>query len=154
MDKKAQSELVGFAIIVIIVSLIILIFVAISLQQKPETVQSYQTESFVQSILQYTTTCQENGNYESYLDLIELCGQGGTCDNGTSACSSLKSISKSLLDSSWQTGSKYPVKGYQFLINYAGNYIINETKGNLTLQSKGSNQVFNGNLQITFKAYY
>jgi competence protein ComGC len=154
MGRKAQSELVGFAIIVIIVSIIILIFISLSLQNKPEAVQSYKTESFVQSALQYTTTCQENGHYDSYLDLIELCSRNGLCDNGTEACKVLDSTSENLVNSSWHAGSEFPVKGYDFSINYGGKDLVNIERGNRTSQSKGSNQVFSGNLQITFEAYY
>src|SRR3989338_7985995 len=56
--KRSQEEMVGFALIIILVSIILLVFLAFSLSKsKTESTESYEVNSFLQSTLQYTTAC-------------------------------------------------------------------------------------------------
>ena len=152
--KKAQSEMVGFGIIIIIVAILIVIFVALTLQKKPVTTHDAQTESFVQSVLQFTTTCERNSHYLSYTDLVGFCSENGQCDSGEDSCKILNSTSENLVESAWKTGADFPTKGYSFNVNYAGNYLVNLTKGNETANARGAVQTFNGNLQVSFTGYF
>ena len=68
LPKRAQEEMVGFALIVIIVSVILVIFLGFSLRdQGKENVESYEVESFIQSFLQYTSECRDNFNFLSVI---------------------------------------------------------------------------------------
>ncbi len=155
MKKKAQSELAGFAIIIIIVSILILIFVSFSIKRPSnDFVKSYETESFVQSFLQFTPPCEIDSQHISTLKLIKYCQENRTCDSGENSCKILNETSKNLVNSAWTVGRDFPTKGYKFTINYEGNTLINLEKGNKTNQNKGSNQVFNGNLDISMISYY
>ncbi|MBI2057207.1 hypothetical protein HYT91_03060 [Candidatus Pacearchaeota archaeon] len=58
-NKIGQEEMVGFALIIILVSVILLVFLAFSLNKpKTEATESYEVNSFLQSSLQYTSSCQ------------------------------------------------------------------------------------------------
>lgn len=141
MPKMAQEEMVGFAMIIIIVAIILLVLLGISLS-KPEThgVESYEVESFIQAILQQTTECSSDyGNsYNDIRSLITECYDEQICENGNSACSILNSILNDILDKSWQAGQDSPVKGYELNITSKGNSILTLSKGNMTANYKGS----------------
>ena len=73
-NKYGQEEMVGFALIMIIVAIILLIFLSFSLgKSEKETVESYEVESFIQSMSQYTTDCRDNLEYVSIQKLIFDC---------------------------------------------------------------------------------
>ena len=57
--NKGQEEMVGFALIVIIVAIILLVIIGLSLGTRGnrEAVQSYEAESFLSAALQYTSNC-------------------------------------------------------------------------------------------------
>lgn len=153
--KKGQSEMVGFGIIVIVVAIIILIVVSLTLNKpQNDVVESYKTESFIQSLLQTTTSCQVNTNYQSYLQILEMCGVNATCDDGTASCDFLNSTSREIIKNSWNVGPQFPVKGYKFLVDSAGKNLLNLTEGNKTNQNRGSTQTFSGDVQVTFIGYY
>ncbi|NCN51733.1 hypothetical protein GW931_01860 [archaeon] len=155
MNRKAQSEMVGFGIIVIIIAVLILVFISISLSNNSSSEsQSYKSEAFVQSYLQFTTTCEKNTRVQSNLELIKLCKNSGTCDDGTLACKVLNETSKDILESAWKVGEDFPVKGYEFSIFSQGNPLLEISKGNKTSESRGSSQVFSEELQIDFISYY
>ena len=74
-SKKAQEEMVGFALIIIIVAVILLVFLAISLNKsKKEDLGDNEVNSFIQSFLSYTTSCGEySDSYYSIQKLITEC---------------------------------------------------------------------------------
>ncbi|MBU2612783.1 MAG: hypothetical protein KKB62_03625 [Nanoarchaeota archaeon] len=156
MSKKAQSELVGFGIIVIIVSILILIFISFSISNSGDEVGNYETEDFIQSVIQYTTSCARNSetNYLPYLDLVRACSNNEMCFDGSRACEVLNQTSYLIVDNSWETGEDYPVKGYNFKTSYQGVDLVTLSKGSVTSQNKGSIQVFSESLQVVFTAYY
>ena len=153
--KGGQSEMVGFGIIVIVVAIIILVVVSLTLN-KPQNdiIESYKTESFIQSLLQTTTSCQVNTHYQSYLELSQMCEANATCDNGNSSCEILNLTSRGIIRTSWNVGPEFPVKGYEFSVESVGKNLLNITDGNKTNQNRGSTQTFAGNLRITFVGYY
>src|SRR3989344_6232856 len=92
-NKKAQEEMVGFALIIIVVSIILMIFLAFYLNREPkkETVESYEAESFTQAFLQYTTSCTDNFEFLNVQDVIYECDIRNTCANGEDPCEDRKS---------------------------------------------------------------
>ncbi len=69
-ERKAQEEMVGFALIMIIVAVIVLIFLSLSLRnQEEEIVENYEVDSFIQSFLMYTSDCADG--YEPRYRTIE-----------------------------------------------------------------------------------
>jgi len=156
MNKKAQSEMVGFGVIIIMVAVILLIFLSISFKKSnDEFIKSYEVESFVQSVLSYTTTC-EMGYSSNYRDLGELmtdCVQKRTCLDGREACVVLNKTLGGILNQSWKVGGYYPERGYVMNITSKGKTLINFEKGNKTKISKGSLQSLNNGLNIKFIVY-
>ena len=136
-QKNGQEEMVGFAVIVILVSLILVFFLVFSLNTKPQT-NSYEVSSFMQSALHYTTACQINGNYVSVNDLISSCVQNETCSNQQNSCDILNQTLSGIMDKSWPSGQNFPVKGYNLtVISNFGN-VLSIQKGNITATYKGA----------------
>jgi len=158
MSKKAQEEMVGFALIMIVVAVIILIFLAFSLRNsEKDIVESYEVESFIQSILQYTTECRDNLEALTIQKLIFGCENGELCEDGTDTCQILISELEGITEKSWPVGEDRPIKGYELNISSENTKIALVKEGVATGNSKGSIQEFfkGGSLvKIIFKAYY
>ena len=105
-------------------------------------------------MIQYTTTCEINGHYTSFLDLPKICNENKICSNGKDSCEVLNSTSKEIVGNSWKVGPDFPVKGYEFSLLYGGKNFVNFKEGNKTGENRGSKQVFSGGLEIEFKGYY
>lgn len=153
-NKKAQEEMVGFALIIIVVAVILLIFIGFSLKTpKKENVESYEVESFIQSSLQYTTDCRDNLRTFSIQKLISSCRNDEICLDGRNTCEVLNSTLKGIVEESWKVGENTPIKGYEFKIISDKKEMLKFGEGNITANSKGSVQYF-PNIEIFFTAYY
>ena len=159
MPKKAQEEMVGFAVIIVIVAVILLVFLRLTINNsQKEPVESYEVESFIQSFLYYTTECKDvSGNSLSVQKLIFSCYSRKMCE-GAYACQVLNSTLKGIVDEAWKTGENSPTKGYELKIDSEdGLSPITLKEGNITKNYKGSMQELSksGNtINITFTAYY
>jgi len=159
--KRGQEEMVGFALIVVLVAIIGLVFLGVSLREPQEKiVDSEEVENFVQAFLQHTTDC---GNYvETYLPiqkLISSCVNGETCLDERDSCDVLDSILTEIVDKSWKIDGDRPIKGYKLeIILEDGTEIIPSIeKGNSTKNSRGVSQPFTPlgeNYEIYFTVYY
>jgi hypothetical protein len=156
LNRKGQEEMIGFSLIVVLVSVIILIFLAIILYDSDDTssIQSYQVESFVSAVLTYTTDCSES--YQDHLPVqkvITSCLEKKKCDNGLYACDVLKEILNKTVRESWSTNNR-PVNGFKFSVLSDSEPIIVQ-EGNLTGNSRTairelilSNKEINVSLEI------
>ncbi len=161
VTKRAQEEMIGFVLIVVLVSVIILIFLGLSLRNpQKETVESYEVESFIQAFLQYTTDC---GTYrEAYLPiqkLISECSDGEECLNGKYSCDVLESTLGGIVEESWKVEGDRPIQGYKLEILSSENVgiIPSIEKGNSTKNSRGVSQHFTPlgeDYEIYFRVYY
>jgi len=155
-NKKAQEEIVGFAVIVIIVSIILIFFLVFSLSERTET-ESYEAESFLQSSLYYTSSCADNGEYLPVQDLVFSCYTKERCDNEEETCAVLNETLKGILEESWQTGEDFPVKGYKLEIFSEEETILSIGEGNITASSKGAQQLLSKGkvpIRVLFNLYY
>lgn len=124
LNKKAQEEIVGFVVIVVIVSIALVIVLGIMLankeNKKTESIEIYQ---FLESAMQYTTSCALS--YEpAYLNLGELlqkCHEGISCLSGKRACEIFNQTIREMIVSSYQVGEESARKGYNFKAVYATN---------------------------------
>ena len=155
-NKKAQEEMVGFALIIIIVAIIMLVFLGFSLRSTQKaTVENYEVESFIQSFLQYTTECENNVEKLSVQKLIFSCNNREICANGVNSCDVLKSDLSQIVSESWKIGTDRPVKGYELSIKTDQNQIILELKkGETTRNFKGASPPLSKGINVVFKAYY
>lgn len=143
--NKAQEEMVGFALIIIIVAVITLVFLAISLNKPKTEIESYEVNSFLQSTLQYTTPCQSSSGikgYNSIQDLVFECELENKCLDGKESCKILNETLTDLLKESWQPGEDRPNKGYELTINSEELPILVIKEGNITKSCKSSSQSF------------
>jgi len=157
--KHGQEEMVGFALIMIIVAVILLILLSFSLRKtEKEIVESYEVESFIQSSLQYTTNCRDNLEYLSIQSLIFDCYNKEKCIDERETCEVLNSTLREIIKESWKVEGDRPVKGYELKI------IVDESEemfvmkeGNITQNSKGAIEPFSRSgkdYEIFFNTYY
>ena len=155
--KKGQEEMVGFVLIVVVVSVILLFFLGISLQNKKTGIESQEVEDFVRSFLPYTTDCKIKTKNVSIRKLIFECAEDDkVCSNGENSCDVLENTLRGIVDVSWNVGEGIPNKGYILKILSNGLEILSFEEGNLTGLYKGSLQNFAkaGNIvDIMFRVY-
>jgi hypothetical protein len=159
--KKAQEEIAGFAIILVLLGIILLAFLAASLK-KPEkdTLENYEAGNFLQSVLQQTTRCKINEEYKDIQDLIFECDKRSICENtNTLSCIVLENTLREIVKESWRLeGEDPPYTGYDLAILLNGENLIDtivegETSGN----NYGSGQDFSKpgeEIVIYFTLYY
>lgn len=126
LNKKAQEEMVGFVLIVVIVAVIFLVFLGISLMNdKSVSKGSKEISQFLDSTMRYTTGCALNyvPAYASVGDLIKKCYESGDmpCVSGENVCEALDKTLKEIVGASWNIGSESVYKGYKFESVYDNN---------------------------------
>ena len=95
--------MVGFVLIVVIVSVIGIIILGISLN-RPRNIEaqtSAELNSFSSSVLSYTTNCEiPETNPRQIKELIKDCSQNDICSNGQNPCQVLSTTLKELVSHS------------------------------------------------------
>lgn len=159
-SKLAQEEMIGFAIIIVIVFVIMLVFLGFSMSKSSnkEAVESYEAESFVQAMLAYTTTC---GDYkEVYLktqDLIFKCDSNKTCINGENSCDVLVTTIKEILLGAWNVEGNSSIKGYSLKIGDENKELVSLQRGSITRNSRGAIESLprtGKTIKVSFVVYY
>jgi len=100
INKKAQHEMMGFLVIVVLIVVIGLVFFGFSLRRS-KNVDSHmmQTEDLLNAMLLYTSDCEINSDYLSVRELIQKCGNIPTkkCGDDSLVCEKLAETSENLL---------------------------------------------------------
>lgn len=157
MPKKAQEEMLGFALIMIVVAVALLVFLSFSIgKSQKENVENYEVENFIQSFLQYTTDCAKayEPNYLSIQKLIIECTNQGTCLDSRNSCDVLEADLKEIAEKGWEAR---PIQGYEIGIWAEEEKIMFLEQGNKTKDYKGAMQEFSKAgepINISFTAYY
>ncbi len=151
--KKAQEEMVGFALIIVIVAVILLIFVGFSLTRKTEAVESYEVESFIQAMMQQTSDCRDNLERLPVQSLILRCRSNGKCIDDRDACQVLKETLEEIMAESWKIGNT-PVAGYNLSITSENELVMSISEGNKTSNYKGSFQKLPRDIDVLLNIYY
>ena len=120
-NKKAQEEIAGFALILVLLGVILIAFLAASLHKKSSSdVQDYEVSVYIQAILQQTTRCETEKGYLDVRNLIVECSRETTCLNGNepTACEVLEQTLQIMLKDSWgaRLGENDLYKGYELAI--------------------------------------
>ncbi|MCL6500471.1 MAG: hypothetical protein K6T16_00345 [Candidatus Pacearchaeota archaeon] len=120
-NKKAQEEVFGFVIIVLIVMIIGLVFFAFSLR-KAEIIEpkQYELDDLLQAMLSYTTDCAIGGSEKSIRELARECHNSPTrkCDNNLIACDVLNEELDSMLEKFLEQNiARAYVHGYELNIS-------------------------------------
>lgn len=122
--KRAQEEIVGFIMIVVIVAIVGVILLGISIRQGDGVVEKESKEiyQFLESMMQYTTDCAVSYEpaYSSVDELIEECNSNSAveCVSGEKACDVMNREIVAILADSWLIGEDRPIEGYEFSAVY------------------------------------
>lgn len=155
IKKKGQEEVVGFVLIVVIISVIALVFLGITIRQGGSSAKNTaQVSQFLDSAILYTTNCTISSqlDYANVGDLISRCRfRGSKCLSGMDICKSLNQSLNELLSASWMIGKDNPYKGYNFTaFDAVGNSIVSVTKGNCSYNRQGADRPYPENISIQF----
>ena len=141
MRKKGQEEMVGFALIVVIIAVILLVFLSFSLRApEQEAIESYEIDNFVQSVLYYTL--------EDNVDIRDLIRD---CKNYDENCGTLETELTAILEESWIVEEGSVIRGYNFKLVDGDKEIFNIEKGEITQNYKVRSQF---DAELTFTVYY
>ena len=125
--KKSQEEMVGFVLIVILVTIIMLAFLWIMVKSPGKVYDDSEAESFLHASLLYTSDCRKSPEIAYNMkDLVKGCGKYEKCVDDRSTCEVLKETYKDLLAKSFPIESVVPgarYKGYKLSITSTGNSI-------------------------------
>ncbi|MDP3881787.1 MAG: hypothetical protein Q8Q31_02820 [Nanoarchaeota archaeon] len=118
-NRKGQEEIAGFVAIVLIVSVIIVIFIGASLNNKSYDRRNIILNHYLQSLNQFTTECSSYGsNYRDVADLIRDCHNNRRCSSGEDSCIVLNDTLKEAINSTLTYGVNHSRKGYIFSAIY------------------------------------
>lgn len=157
MINKAQEEMVGFALIMVIVGVILIVFLGFIFMGGEENYEkSYKTESFLQTALEYTTSCEDYMGHLSVNNLIKDCVDNSMdlCLDGKKRCDVLNKTLSGIIENSWQVGEDTYVKGYDLIIEKDGVAILSIKKGDVTGNNRGSQESLETGLDLYLNIYY
>ena len=105
INKKAQEEMIGFVLIVVLVSVIALIFLAISIRKTDGEIENKEIEKFLHASLLFSIECKEDRNYD-FKDLIKACYNNEQCLDGDNPCDLLDKTALELVENSFKIYEK------------------------------------------------
>lgn len=153
INKKAQEEIIGFVLIVVIVAVIFLIFLGISLRNQAPVTQREggDVSQFLESVMEYTSSCaiSSESAYLSIGELVKECYSGSTCRSGTGSCLVLRQMLQEIIETNWKIGADRPVKGYVF----NATYVSEATKKDVMLLTKGECKTEKIGAEMPISAY-
>lgn len=150
MKKNSQEEMVGFVLIVVLVTIIALVFLAISIRKAPASLPSRELESFMQSAMKYSSDCYSTAERRQEVkDLIKSCYDNKKCLDGKEACNVLNETLTGILKTSWKPGENNPIKAYDlFIFDSKTNKTISSLKqGNCLGNRIGASMLVSGDIK-------
>lgn len=164
-DKKAQHEIVGFVLIVVIVVVIGLFLLVFYLRQPATKHKSLDAQNFLRASMAYTTECSESIEPLSLEDLIKSCDNNDVCLNGELACDVLNNTLSELTHESWLVSADRSENAYFIDIYYEerkeeeiiGKEILSLEEGNCTGAKIGAEHLIHnypGNIIINMEICY
>jgi hypothetical protein len=136
-NKKAQNEIVGFVMIVVIVIIIGVIFFSLSIGRGGTSRQtSAELAHFLSATMQYTTNCSTSylPVYENIGGLTKACFDEEVCIDGKNPCKELNQTLDKIIRESLGVSEQASKKAYHLNIYYNDSAgiepIINMSQGN------------------------
>jgi hypothetical protein len=138
-SKRSQQEILGFVLIVVLVTVMGVVFLSFSIgKSKPTKQTSAEISNLLEASMYHTTDCAVNyvPQYREVQDLIKECYKNPEqqCLNGLGVCHVLESTLKDLIDQSLKISEDSPNKAYNLKIYYTSLNSLNETIDILLLQ--------------------
>jgi hypothetical protein len=135
-NRKGQEEMIGFVLIVVIITIAVLVLLIFSMRRPSGMEASQEVENFIQASTYFTTDCEIASESLSLKKLIVACQNNERCSNDKEACESLKFNINNLIESSFESGGYY--QGYELKVYMKSreenetSMIIDAKTGNLT----------------------
>jgi len=142
MDRKAQEEIVGFVVIVLIVAVAAVILLGLMGNKKSDIgSESKDLSRFLDSAMEFTTDCtfdNYQANYKSIKDLLRSCyiETGRKCSNEKDVCFVLNQTLGAILENTFIINEDSYNKGYLFQSGYSIN--ATETEKEIVTLSRGN----------------
>jgi len=110
--KKSQSEILGFVVIVVLITIVGVIFLGISLRNKGGIQQdNIEISNFLGAIMKVTSDCViKEPFYASVEELVKSCRRSESCTDGRTSCEVLEGIYNQTIENIWQVGADRPIK--------------------------------------------
>lgn len=126
--RKAQEEIVGFVVVVVLIAVVALVFLSFSLRKGVQTRESVSLSHFVESLGEYTTSCSLYAapDYASIGELYRACYQQARCSDETDTCLVLNQTLGPLIRESLHVGDERPLKGYAFSVSFVESDSVSE----------------------------
>jgi hypothetical protein len=120
-NKKAQEEIVGFVLIMLLVAVIFLVFLGIYLRgaSKVHESEGKDIASFLEAVSKITVECEYVGDPSDLSNLIIDCSDDSTAtclSNGKNKCAVLRDTLFQAINSTWNFNQNSPTKGYSMQI--------------------------------------
>lgn len=117
INKKGQEEMVGFVLIMVLVTVIAVIFLGITLRNPTSTgIESQQIASFLSSLSQLTTDCDISTTRKNVEGLIIKCSENKVCSNGKPVCEVLENTLKEAMKASYLVNEDSFTRSYNLTI--------------------------------------
>lgn len=117
-NRKAQHEIAGFVIIVVIVAVIGLVMLSLMIGRgEVSKTTSVEIENLLLAVMQKTSGCSGNIGYYNIEELIVSCYNNRQCKDGRGACEVLSMELEGVVSKSLRIGSGIN-KGYEIRIEY------------------------------------
>ena len=103
-DKKAQQEVIGFVLIVVLVIVGLMVFLVISLRGDKEVQGNIELENLLGSFMRYTSDCIVSYEYKNVRKLVRSCYEGDDCVNlNKDSCDYMETELTSVLSDLFET---------------------------------------------------
>jgi len=118
-NNKAQHEIAGFVIIVVIVAVIGVIVLSLMINRgEVSKTTSVEIENLLIAITQKTSNCSGNLGYYTIDELTSACYNNRQCLEGQSACTALEQELTNIIDKSLNPSPEAINKGYTLSTTY------------------------------------
>jgi hypothetical protein len=152
LNKRAQEEMVGFVLVMVVVAVLFLVFLGISLRNPVENVgkESREVQMFLSSLLDVSSDCALGfePNFADVDTLISECHQssGKKCVDDRRVCDVAEEVVGAVLGASWHVGNASVLKGYDFGVIYSTNgsedlSVLAVAEGNCAGEKSGASTV-------------
>ena len=142
-NKKAQQEIVGFVLIVVLVIVGLMVFLIISLRPSGDITNSGEVDSILSSIMRHTTDCaiSYEPDYDNFQDLFKSCYKNKECSNlNIPACDYLNDTLRSVLGDMMK--SEASISAYELTFSEKqGAGLLRISDGNCTGKTSGAQRV-------------